>query len=248
MGWKKLIGETVGSAVGYYFGGTAGAAAGKKLLGGVGKQMDADRDRKRTEEKELSLWNMQNEYNSPAAQMERYVQAGLNPNLIAGSLGSGTAGSVGSAHSSEIDNDLDLVGAYEDIRQRDAMTQNLHAQADTAYKNNFINRAKLGMERERLNADLIHSSNQAHLQGVQYGILNNQLRMSQNALRQSDLDLKDRETMRPYELQALRRDLKYKGSGIYNSMRRVGAVTGAFGNLLGGMSDAVSSHLAWHRD
>lgn len=30
----------------------------------------------------LELWNLQNQYNSPAAQMERYQDAGLNPNLI----------------------------------------------------------------------------------------------------------------------------------------------------------------------
>lgn len=30
----------------------------------------------------LDLWNLANEYNSPAAQMSRYQDAGLNPNLI----------------------------------------------------------------------------------------------------------------------------------------------------------------------
>lgn len=30
----------------------------------------------------LDLWNLMNEYNSPAAQMQRYQDAGLNPNLI----------------------------------------------------------------------------------------------------------------------------------------------------------------------
>ena len=32
----------------------------------------------------LQLWNLQNEYNSPLAQMQRYSEAGLNPNLIYG--------------------------------------------------------------------------------------------------------------------------------------------------------------------
>lgn len=32
----------------------------------------------------LDLWHLQNEYNSPAAQMMRYQDAGLNPNLIYG--------------------------------------------------------------------------------------------------------------------------------------------------------------------
>lgn len=32
----------------------------------------------------LDVWNMNNEYNTPAAQMQRYLDAGLNPNLIYG--------------------------------------------------------------------------------------------------------------------------------------------------------------------
>lgn len=40
-------------------------------------------------------WRMQNAYNSPSAQMERYRQAGLNPNLVTGSSNSsGNAGSI----------------------------------------------------------------------------------------------------------------------------------------------------------
>lgn len=42
------------------------------------------------------MWNMQNEYNTPSAQMERYKAAGLNPNLI---YGQGTPGNAQSAPS-----------------------------------------------------------------------------------------------------------------------------------------------------
>lgn len=38
----------------------------------------------RQREDALSDWNMQNEFNSPAAQMKRFKEAGLNPNLIYG--------------------------------------------------------------------------------------------------------------------------------------------------------------------
>lgn len=43
----------------------------------------------------LDVWNMQNEYNTPAAQMLRYQDAGLNPNLIYGQ--SNMAGDVKTA-------------------------------------------------------------------------------------------------------------------------------------------------------
>lgn len=48
----------------------------------------------------LEMWNMQNAYNSPAAQMARYKEAGLNPNLIYGQSNSGgsiSTGNLGSA-------------------------------------------------------------------------------------------------------------------------------------------------------
>lgn len=38
----------------------------------------------RTRQDALDDWNRQNLYNSPAAQMQRYMEAGLNPNLIYG--------------------------------------------------------------------------------------------------------------------------------------------------------------------
>ena len=36
-------------------------------------------------DRNMELWNMQNSYNAPSAQMARYKEAGLNPNLIYGS-------------------------------------------------------------------------------------------------------------------------------------------------------------------
>ena len=43
------------------------------------------------------MWKMENDYNSPNAQLQRLRDAGLNPNLFGGD---NTAGSVGSASSS----------------------------------------------------------------------------------------------------------------------------------------------------
>ena len=42
----------------------------------------------------LAFWNMQNSYNTPEAQMNRFKQAGLNPNLIYGQGNSGNAGPI----------------------------------------------------------------------------------------------------------------------------------------------------------
>lgn len=44
-------------------------------------------------QREVEMWKMQNEYNSPKSQMERYQAAGLNPNLIYSS-GNASAGNA----------------------------------------------------------------------------------------------------------------------------------------------------------
>lgn len=47
------------------------------------------------------FWNMQNVYNTPKAQMQRFDEAGLNPNLIYTQGNSGNASSVGTAAAPE---------------------------------------------------------------------------------------------------------------------------------------------------
>lgn len=44
-------------------------------------------------QRELEMWNLQNAYNTPAAQMERFKAAGLNPHLIYGQGNAGNASS-----------------------------------------------------------------------------------------------------------------------------------------------------------
>lgn len=48
----------------------------------------------RQKQDNLEFWNMQNQYNSPEAQMQRFMDAGLNPNLIYGRGESGNAGPI----------------------------------------------------------------------------------------------------------------------------------------------------------
>lgn len=47
---------------------------------------------------EIDMWNLQNEYNTPAAQMKRYQDAGLNPDLIYQQGNNGNASSAPGVH------------------------------------------------------------------------------------------------------------------------------------------------------
>ncbi len=54
--------------------------------------------------KDVEMWEKNNEYNSPESQMDRYQQAGLNPNLVYGSPAvSGNSTSMPSYDSPELD-------------------------------------------------------------------------------------------------------------------------------------------------
>jgi len=79
----------------------AGAALG---AGAIGAASTGNANRKNREFQEqmynrqyrdnIDFWEMQNAYNTPEAQMQRYKEAGLNPNLIYGQGNSGNAGSI----------------------------------------------------------------------------------------------------------------------------------------------------------
>lgn len=87
----------------------------------------------------LSDWNMQNEYNSPSAAMERLRKAGLNPNLVYGDGNAiQSASPIKSPDAPATPNyrsqNVDLSGVGQaalsiyDIQQKEAQTNNLRAQ------------------------------------------------------------------------------------------------------------------------
>ena len=80
---------------------TSGSDVASTLVGGlfnVGSGFLNNYFGKKVSKKEyqraIELWNMQNEYNKPVNQMARLREAGLNPNLVAGSLSNSVAGSI----------------------------------------------------------------------------------------------------------------------------------------------------------
>lgn len=92
-------------------------------------------------EQNKQMWNMQNQYNAPYAQMQRLVQAGLNPNMVYGS-GSVTGNQSGSAPSFDrpemhstyaplnLPNIQNIINQYQDFRMRQAQTDNVQAQTE----------------------------------------------------------------------------------------------------------------------
>lgn len=89
-------------------------------------------------EQDEKFWHMQNEYNSPQAQMKRLQEAGLNPNLIYGQSSGGAAGQATALKSPDYQDSatkiidpegaMAAIGGYADYNIKQAQTDNLKVQ------------------------------------------------------------------------------------------------------------------------
>lgn len=128
--------------------GTNMAAASQLAVAAVNSSASASMNRRtrkwneeqyrKQRENALSDWNMQNEYNSPQAQMERLRRAGLNPNLVYGNGATATSEAPPrqtdikpwTPHAPQIDSNMvgDIVNRYYDVRIKEATYDNLRSQ------------------------------------------------------------------------------------------------------------------------
>ncbi len=139
------IGSVLGP-VGSVVGSVAGSLLGNKSQQNANKaNMELA---KYKYEKDLEMWNRQNDYNTPSAQMMRYAQAGINPNLVVSQGNSGNSGGMPDFAQPEMKaytgwNDLGMSDFSSQILQKyqlDNMRQqtasNIHLQETQANKNN----------------------------------------------------------------------------------------------------------------
>lgn len=104
---------------------TAGSLFGN-LIGNTGRR----RAEARANAQNIKFWNMQNAYNHPAQQMQRFKDAGLNPNLIYGKGTPGNSEQITGAKAPEynIDNPLSNITDFADVRKSEAQKNNLNSQ------------------------------------------------------------------------------------------------------------------------
>lgn len=136
----------------------AGIAAGASILGNVlsnkSQRNAEDRQRQwneqmyqRQHDDNLKLWEMQNAYNDPSAQMARLEKAGLNPNLIYGGKG-GTGNSASMPASADM-KALDtraqtfegvskVIDTFMNIKAKNAQIDNIEEQNLTAMQDRVL--------------------------------------------------------------------------------------------------------------
>lgn len=128
-----MLGAAVGSAIPGI--GTALGAA----IGGVGSgisgyaQRRASRDAwRRSSDMTWQLWNANNMYNDPAAQMRRFKAAGLNPNLIYGQMSNMPAPTFVRSEPEQVTNFLDQLRYLQgfDLQERQLGLQIMNSAAN----------------------------------------------------------------------------------------------------------------------
>lgn len=133
----------------------AGINAGGGLLSGVLNRKWSSKMYGRQYDDSIKFWNMQNAYNSPAAQMQRFQDAGLNPNLVYGQGTPGNAASiptpdVTSAPFPEINvrglagNVMSRLLAQADLRIKAAQANNLEEQTEVIRQDANLRRLQAG--------------------------------------------------------------------------------------------------------
>lgn len=139
------------------------AIAGLTLAGGfidAGSQSNINRQTQRYNDRmyarmrgdAIDDWNMQNEYNSPAAMMARLKAAGLNPNLAYGQV-QNDSGPVRSTDAKAWSPQAPRYGvgdaavqgmlAYQDIELKQAQADNIKAQTDVARQDELLRAAQI---------------------------------------------------------------------------------------------------------
>lgn len=135
----------------------AGGSIVETVGGLVGTAMTNASNRsenKKAYERNLHMWNLENEYNHPVQQMARLKEANLNPNMVYNNGATTLSASTKSSSAPTIHpyqfNILDALNSYQDIKQKDATINNIEAQT----QNTRLQGDLFRLELERLRGGL----------------------------------------------------------------------------------------------
>ena len=111
----------------------------------------AEASAKKAFERNLYMWNLNNQYNSPVEQMARLKAAGLNPNLVYGSgnvVGNTSNGGYGS-YGYDVYKPTNVVQEYQQLMANDASIRNteaeINAKANAIFNNTRETTARINL-------------------------------------------------------------------------------------------------------
>lgn len=141
-------------------------------------------------QRDVEMWERQNAYNDPKAQMSRLQGAGLNPSLIYGSGSVGNQSGPTPRYEPQRETRFqplaipEMIGAYQDIQMRSAQIDNVRAQTENTHEKTMteaITRYVKGLQGRTGEFDL---ERRQYLAPMQAAITENQARASEAKLQQ----------------------------------------------------------------
>lgn len=138
-------------------------------------------------QRQIALQDKQNAYNSPVAQMQRYKEAGLNPNIVAGQqnlsapaasapIAAGASGSVSALPFQT--NMLDAALADAQIKNLNAQTKMTFEQANTIVRMREVTYNKINAESELLSQQFRQNQPQALVADIKSQMLQSNINAS----------------------------------------------------------------------
>lgn len=119
------------------------------LTGGLFDFMMGERKYERDRNDANRDWDRQNAYNSPKAQMERFKEAGLNPNLMygQGTPGNASASPLAAQKSGAPEHKLDLQQIYGDAKRLEANMQQTQQTVENLKTNQELMKTNMELSR-----------------------------------------------------------------------------------------------------
>lgn len=127
--------------------GSAGVQTGGSAISSIINRNWNARQAEKQRDWTLEMWNRENEYNTPSAQVQRLIDAGLNPNLAYGQLSMSPIGAGAGAEASS--SAMADWSSFGDLGLRMAQIQNLNAQTHKTEKSTELTAAQIVTEMER---------------------------------------------------------------------------------------------------
>jgi hypothetical protein len=156
----------------------AAIVAGGQVIGGAIDAIAQIGQNKKAREHQEYMYDKQNAYNTPAMQMQRFKQAGLNPHLIYGQGNSGNAGSPPPLTTQEAPK-----SNFADISQNYIANRTQQAQVDNMEKAREVMEADMILKKAQTQATLSGSA-KTDQEVYQAG------QLFQNVMAQSDANLR----------------------------------------------------------
>lgn len=192
---------------------TSGAliSAGGNLIGDFLGGIFGGGSARRAHRYNVRMWNLQNEYNHPSAQMARLREAGLNPNLIYGTSPTSAVGQAGPAPQFKqeewrFQNPLKDIMVYQDLKMRQAQTDNFRAQNDVIHQDASLKAAQTA----NTMADTINKSQQKLNLQAQHAQTAAQTRNIMTQQKQNALNLRRATELYDDSIEAYREDVRQK--------------------------------------